>query len=206
MIGVTDGQRVALERLAPVVEPGTYLAGSVAVATACGHRLSLDLHLFVPHEFDPELLEEQLAFSLRGDTRVTGRARGTLHLEVNGVPTSILSYRYPMLAATESRTGLAVPVASLEDLGCMKLSAIAGRGAAKDFWDLHVLLERGVVGGQLATLLESYLRKFPVEDVGHAVRSLAYFGDAEALPLPAGLSPELWSSIKGMFAEKVRAL
>jgi hypothetical protein len=205
VIGITEAQRSALERLAPALEPNTYLAGGVAVATAYGHRTSRDLDLFVPHDFDPERLEERLAVALP-DLRVTGRARGTLHLEIGGIPISILSYRYPLLASTEKRPGLAVPVASPEDLACMKLSAIAGRGAAKDFWDLHVILGHGVAKGDLAALLEDYGRKFPVEDVGHVVRSLAYFGDADAAPLPLGLSPPQWTAIKEAFAERVRAL
>lgn len=205
MIGITDPQRVALEWLAPNLEPGTYLAGGVAVATLVGHRTSIDLDLFVSHDFDPERLQEALTAALP-ELRVTGRARGTLHFELGGIPTSILSYRYRLLAATEKRPGLLVPAASREDLACMKVSAIAGRGAAKDFWDLGVLLEHGAARGDLATLLEQYVRKFPVEDIGHAVRALAYFGDADAAPLPAGLSPAQWAAIKRSFAERVRAL
>jgi hypothetical protein len=88
----------------------------------------------------------------------------------------------------------------------MKVSAIAGRGAAKDFWDLYVLLEHGVAEGNVESLLASYARKFPIEDVGHAVRSMAYFAEADASPLPIGLSPVLWTEIKKKFADWVRAL
>jgi hypothetical protein len=88
----------------------------------------------------------------------------------------------------------------------MKVSAIAGRGAAKDFWDLHVLLEHGVAGGDLARLLDDYMRKYKVEDVGHAVRSMAYFDEADAAPLPAGLAPDAWNALKHYFATRVRAL
>jgi hypothetical protein len=205
VIGITEEQRSALIKLAPSLEAGTYLGGGVALATAYGHRLSLDLDLFVPHEFDPDRLEERLAAALK-DIRVTGRARGTLHLEIGGVPSSILSYRYALLAPIESRAGLAVGVASPVDLACMKVSAIAGRGAAKDFWDLDVLLEHGVANGNLRVLLQDYARKFPIEDVGHVIRSLAYFGDADAAPLPLGLSAENWRSIKDAIAQRVRAL
>jgi hypothetical protein len=111
-----------------------------------------------------------------------------------------------LLATTESRTGIAVPIASREDLACMKISAIAGRGAAKDFWDLDVILQHGVANGDLSLLLGAYARKFPVEDVGHAVRSLAYFGEADAAPLPLGLSAEGWRTIKDSFAKTVLAL
>jgi hypothetical protein len=88
----------------------------------------------------------------------------------------------------------------------MKVSAIAGRGAAKDFWDLYVLLEHGVAEGKIESLLASYARKFPIEDIGHAVRSMAYFADADASPLPLGLSPVLWGEIKGKFGVWIRAL
>lgn len=206
MIGITEAQRAGLDRLAPALDRDTYLAGGVAVSTAYGHRLSHDLDLFVPHAFDSERLEQRLALLAVRELRVTGRAEGTLHFEIEGVPTSILSYRYPLLAATEPRPGLAVVVASTHDLACMKLSAIAGRGAAKDFWDLDVMLDHGVAKGDVATLLEDYQRKYPVEDVGHVVRSLAYFGEADASPLPGGLSPAQWEAIKRAFERRVRAL
>jgi hypothetical protein len=88
----------------------------------------------------------------------------------------------------------------------MKVSAIAGRGAAKDFWDLHELLRMGVGRGSLAGVLELCKRKFPVHDVGHAVRSLAYFGDAEAAPLPRGLTPERREELKVAMRHRVREL
>ncbi|HKQ68325.1 MAG TPA: nucleotidyl transferase AbiEii/AbiGii toxin family protein [Polyangiaceae bacterium] len=203
MKAVTDEQRAALRLLAPALEIDTYLAGGVGVAAMYEHRASRDLDLFVPHDFEPERLEERL---LVPNLRVTGRARGTLHLEVAGIPASILSYRYRLLGAPEMRPDIAVPVASADDLACMKVSAVAGRGAAKDFWDLEVLLAHGAGGGNLSSLLEHYARKFPVEDIGHAVRSLAYFAEADAAPLPIGLSPDAWRTMKARFAMLVRAL
>lgn len=205
MNGITDAQRAVLASLAGKLDAGTYLAGGVALATAYGHRLSRDLDLFVPIDFDSERLAEQLTTSLP-QAQVTGRARGTLHLEVAGVPTSVLSYRYPLLNPLEERANVPVPVASIDDLACMKVSAIAGRGAAKDFWDLHVILEHRAAGGDLSSILERYARKFASEDIGHAVRALAYFADADAAPLPDGLSPAVWKQVKIAFASRVRGL
>jgi hypothetical protein len=88
----------------------------------------------------------------------------------------------------------------------MKVSAIAGRGAAKDFWDLHALLERGVAGGDLSNLFQLYRQKFPIEDIGHAVRRMAYFGEADAAPLPRGLTREHWTEIKADIARRAKAL
>jgi hypothetical protein len=203
--GITDAQRGALAKLAPALEPGTYLAGGVAAALVLHHRTSLDLDLFVPQAFDEERLAEQLAATVAG-ARITGRSRGTVHLEVDGVPTSILAYRYPSLVAPHAVADIAVPLVSEEDLACMKLSAIAGRGAAKDFWDLDLLLQRGVFGGSLAVALQRFSVKFGSEDIGHVVRSLAYFGEADAAPLPAGLDSGVWSEIKRRTQDRVKAL
>ncbi len=203
--GISSAQRAALRALAPALPPRSYLAGEFAVAVALGHRTSRDLDLFVPEDFDADRLAERLVAGA-GGVRITGRAPGTLYLEVGKIPASILSYRYPLLAEPKRHAELAVRVASLEDLACMKLSAIASRGAARDFWDLHVMLQHGTAGGTLAGALERYREKFPADDIGHVVRSLAYFGDADSAPLPKGLSATAWRGIKADFERWVAAL
>jgi hypothetical protein len=100
--------------------------------------------------------------------------------------------------------GFALPVAAQADLVCMKLSAIANRGARRDFWDLDVLLSSADLS--LKAALELYRLKYPVEDVGHVVRSLAYFADAEAEPMPSDMTPEEWERIKASLSERVKAL
>ncbi len=203
--GITEAQRAALDELAPALDEATYLAGGVAVAVQLHHRTSLDLDLFVAHDFDAERLVEHLLRSVPA-LQVVGRAPGTVHAELAGVPISILRFRYGLLEPARSLEQLPVRVASLEDLACMKLSAIAGRGAAKDFWDLDELLEHGVGGGDLAGVLALYQRKYANEDVGHVIRSLAYFAEADAEPLPRGLTPARWESIKRTMSERVRRL
>jgi hypothetical protein len=207
-VSITKAQGAALVALASVVEEGTYLAGGVAVALTLAHRTSIDLDFFVPHEFDAEQLAERILTTLPPEThpRETGRARGTLHLEVEGVPVSILSYRYPLLAEPERSEAFHVGVASLDDLLCMKLAAIAGRGAAKDFWDLDALLGHGVAGGSLGRALDLFARKYPQIDAGHVVRSLAYFGEADAAPLPRGLDAAAWAALKDRVRARVTAL
>ncbi len=199
--GITEAQERALALIAPVVAPSTYLAGGVAVALRLGHRLSLDLDLFEPGA-DPADLAD--AFAQRGGVRITGRSPGTLHLEVLGVPASVLRYGYADVAPHEFVPGLPVPVASIEDLSCMKLSAIAGRGAAKDFWDLHAMLTAR--GESLAVALARFQKKYSAEDVGHVVRSLAYFADAEAGPMPAGLTTQHWQRVRADIEGWVRGL
>lgn len=58
----------------------------------------------------------------------------------------------------------ALPVASLDDVRAMPLHAIATRGAARDFWDLHaMLLHRGV---PLTRALDEFSRRYPTDDLG----------------------------------------
>ena len=86
----------------------------------------------------------------------------------------------------------------------MKLSAIASRGKARDFWDLHEILARGPLG--LSELLDRYRRKYAQEDVGHVVRSLVYFADADAEPMPDGLGAPLWDAIQQDLRQRVLGL
>ncbi len=209
--GITNQQREALRLLGSALPANAYLAGGVAIALTFLHRTSRDLDFFVPEDFDPERLAERIAHELRGTVpassfATTSTAPGTLYLELVGVPSSVIAYRYPLLIPPRLASDLGARVASLEDLTCMKLSAIAARGAARDFWDLHTMLVGGVAGGSLGTALEHFREKFTSDDIGHVVRSLAYFGDAEGEPLPHGLEPVHWSAIKTWFAHEVTAL
>lgn len=199
------GLRTALTALAPALEAGSYLGGGVAVAARLGHRTSRDLDVFVPGPFDVERLIERVARTVRG-ARITGRGVETVHAEVDEVPVSVLGYHYPLLAQPVHVAGWSLPLAALEDLTCMKLAAIAGRGAAKDFWDLHALLAAGVASGSLESALALHERKFSGVDLGHVVRSLVYFGDAESAPLPQGLTRVAWREIQGWFRSSVRDL
>ena len=65
---------------------------------------------------------------------------------------------------------------SLEDIASMKLSAAAGRGSKKDFFDIYELLQHH----SFDQLLLRYTTKYPTIDTYHIIRSLVYFEDAQA--------------------------
>ena len=197
---ITAAQRAALATLAPVLGADVYLAGGVAVAAHVEHRESRDLDLFSPT--DPTAIRPTLE-RIAGVT-ITGAAAATLYLKVGDVPVSILAYDYPLLGPPQRVPTLPVPIASVDDLACMKLSAIANRGLARDFWDLHALIE--ATQRPLADFVASFRRKYPTVDVGHVVRSLAYFGDARAQPFPAELSADKWAQIRRDFEQWVSSL
>jgi hypothetical protein len=179
---------------------GFYLAGGTAVALHLGHRISVDLDWFTGQSFDPLTLLGHLKATGLGPADVT-TDEGTLHATMDGVRTTFLEYRYPLVreAIPWSETGCLI--ASLPDLGAAKLSAIAGRGARRDFVDLHAILAAGV---PLGDLLEAYARKFDVPESGHLLRSLIYFDNAEEEAMPTMLKEIVWVDIRTDLERRVR--
>lgn len=197
--GILPAQARALERLAAVLPASAYLAGGVAIALRYHHRTSGDLDLFMPGDPTEAVLP---ALERQDDVEITLRKPGTLYVVIDGVPISFLTYAYPHLAEPQHLAGVPVPVAAVADLVTMKLAALADRGAARDFWDLHELLERESL--TLTAALALFQRRFPRHDIGHVIRALVYFADAEQAPFPEGLTPERWDALKLSFASRVR--
>jgi hypothetical protein len=83
-----------------------------------------------------------LAQALRNlglDLEIEQITPGTLHGSIQDVRVTFLQYQYPMLKPVQRWEDMNCDLASLADLACMKLSAIAQRGARKDFCDLYAL-------------------------------------------------------------------
>ncbi len=62
---------------------------------------------------------------------------GNLLLEIEGYRVGFFGYGYALLETPDEVAG--VRVASLTDVGLMKLDAIADRGARKDFYDAYFI-------------------------------------------------------------------
>jgi len=129
--------------------------------------------------------------------------RGTLHASVSGVRVTALEYRYPHLQRPVLWQEYGCRLASLDDLACLKLSAIAQRGARIDFVDLHALLQEHK---SLKKMLRLYARKFAIADLGHLLYALGYFDDAEREPMPKMLWQINWRRIKGDIQRQVKAV
>lgn len=197
-------QRRALDRVAPIVHRlGLYLAGGTALAFHLRHRHSRDLGLF---SLEPQLDLEQVRSSLVAlpDVEVDSMTDATLRVRVAGVPVDVVRYPYPLLHAPLSGPG-GIPVAQLEDLATMKLSAAARRGIRRDFWDLHAMFEQGTPTMEQA--LDDYKLRYGVNesDVYHVLKALTYFADAESEALfPLGLTEPKWQAIKQAITADVR--
>jgi hypothetical protein len=108
------------------------------------------------------------------------------------------SYGYSMVRDLIETEG--VRLASIEDIGLMKLVALLGRASRKDFHDLYAICQRIPLRG----LLDSAPQKYPnVRDFeAQVVRRLAYFEHAEQEePVPL-LQDVPWETVKSYFREQ----
>ena len=75
-----------------------------------------------------------------------------------------------------------VPVASVLEIGAMKLFAIIGRDTRKDLVDLYYILQEYEIEKvfEVAAIKYAKISTFAIS----AIRALAYFHDADVLPMP----------------------
>lgn len=169
-----------------------YLAGGTGLALLEGHRISVDLDLFSPSFNDPEAAQ-QILEQADPEAVTTSISSRTLYLQIAGTTVSLFGYSYPLVAPLLRPDDSLLPFASREDIVAMKLAAIASRGNRKDFIDLWLLATRY---WPLADCMDLYRKKFAAHDIGHVVRSLTYFDDADEEP-PLRLLIEVdWEEVK----------
>lgn len=197
-------QLEVLDAVGPwLTDRGFRLAGGTALALVYGHRRSVDFDWFTTESVgDPMRLAEDL-HQAGIDVEVDEIGKGTLHGKVHGVRVTLLEFRYPLLTEPIEWPEKKIALLSLDDVACMKLSAIAQRGSRKDFVDLFVLLREH---RRLDALLRLYQRKFDVGEIGHVLYALSYFDDAERERMPQMLWSADWPQIRSAIEREVRRL
>lgn len=199
--------RTLVDRLAdrPWAEEA-YLAGSAALALYVGHRSVRDLDLMTaanrltgPERRD--LLADLIA--LDPEVRVETARDGFLYARLSsGVAVRLFYYPYPLIEPEQEFAGLSV--ASIQDLGLMKIAAIISRGTRRDFVDLY-LLTRAV---SLDELLErsvdkfGHVRDFPLQ----ALKGLADFSLITGEPMPSLETDLSWDIVETWMQSEVRRL
>ncbi len=194
-------QQVFIRLATALTETDFYLAGGTALALQIGHRPSIDFDWFVAALGEPEALFQRLrAFEIAFN--VQSLAIETVYLDIDTVQVSFIGYDYQLLQPPSvCRHG--VKLAHTDDIACMKLSAIGSRGSRKDFVDLHFMISQF---RSLDEYLGLYQRKYQNRDIGHILRSLVYFEDAEAEPEILTAQPFDWQAMKHDFERWVREL
>ena len=114
---------------------GFVLVGGTALSLQMGHRVSVDLDLFVNRDFEAEELREYLerTYHLQTDYLAFATVKG----EIDGVQVDCIAHSYPWIGPFVEEDG--IRLASMEDICAMKLNAIAGNGTRiKDFIDQEI--------------------------------------------------------------------
>lgn len=200
---LNEKQKKILPGLANAVAgTGLYLAGGTALALQIGHRSSVDFDWFGNSIDDPEILFRRLRASDLDFTILTNKFE-TIYLEIEKVQVSFIGYDYPMLSSLCRWDKYSMRLASLDDIACMKLSAVTNRGSRKDFIDLHYLITHY---RSLGEYLQLFQEKYKQQDVGHVIRSLVYFEDADQEPEIKMFADPHWKRLKKDFESWVRAL
>ncbi|RGZ33016.1 hypothetical protein DW992_07115 [Bacteroides stercoris] len=182
-----------LQRL-PVLEQ-TRLVGGTALALQLGHRKSIDLDFFGTVDCEAEYLRESIA-GIASLTILKESPHIHIYI-VDGIKVDIVNYKYPWLDDVVLKQGLRL--ASVSDIAAMKITAIIGRGTKKDFIDIAFLLHHF----SLEEILHFYAAKYNDSSVFMAMKSLAYFDDAEADPMPDMFVNQSWQQVKAYILSKI---
>ena len=169
------------------------------MALQIGHRVSIDLDLFTPEDYDKDMLiqalDEEFEFS------IVSEENRMLISYVNQIKVDFVKMSYPILFPPLLVEG--VRMLDIKDIAPMKLKAITQRGSKKDFFDLYYLLE----SMPLERILELFKKKFKQYEVFHVIKSLGYFEDAEQYADPVVFDKTVsWEKVKSRITKAVADL
>ncbi|MDR6806232.1 putative nucleotidyltransferase component of viral defense system [Dyadobacter sp. BE34] len=173
------------------------LVGGTNLALRLGHRISVDIDLFTTSAFNLIEVKDAIAEACPNAIELSARNQ-TLLYQINGIKTDLIRHQYPEISEAENFDG--IRFASLPDVIAMKLGAVAGRGAKKDFWDVHALLKHFSV----KEMIHFYVLKYPSSDPAQVVRSLVYFEDADPQQDPIDLLNITWLEVKENLRDHIR--
>ena len=176
---------------------GFALVGGTNLALQLGHRLSIDIDLFTNEPFNLIAVKDAIHRRFPDAVRLD-EMKQTIWYKIEGVKTDIVLHEYPYLKPVQEIDG--IRLLSLADMIPMKLGAVSGRGAKKDFWDIATLLDLYTMD----EMLDFYKKKYTSDDIGFIVRSLVYFEDAELQSDPVSLKNIAWTDVKGKIAAAVK--
>jgi len=180
-------------------DDGFYLAGGTGLALQIGHRDSIDFDFFKQGDFDTDVFLSKLENIFTGHTlMVTQNEKNTISCIIDDtIKFSFFGFKYKVLKPfieTEYFN-----LASIEDIACMKFSAILSRSLEKDYVDLYFILQ----SFDLKTLIDISLEKFENIDSALILKSLIYFDDIINEPIIFKENHEVSFEVVKDFLKKV---
>jgi len=182
-----------------------FLVGGTALALQMGHRISLDIDLFTQQDFDARKLILKLdnQFSISDLTEESNTLNFNITYPEKSneiVKIDLIKYPYPLIKPILNVEN--IRLLSVEDIIPMKLSAIAGRGSKKDFYDIFYFLKTY----SFDRMFKLFEKKFPNTNKFHVIKSLTYFDDAEIEPNPQTIEKIIWNEIKNTIVNEINKM
>src|SRR3989344_3015422 len=185
---ILDKKRIEILSFFNLFKDRFYLAGGTGLALQIGHRDSIDFDFFTQSHIDTAKLFNELrdGFADRQIIR-TLEEKDSLNVIVDG-SIKLSFFRYPYILIKDCLDEENLRIASIEDIACMKLSAIVSRAVEKDFVDLYFII-----------------KKIPYLDTNLVLKSLVYFDDVieEKIKFKHGFNVSM-KELKLFFEEQVK--
>lgn len=182
------------------------LCDGTAIAVQLGHRQSVDFDFCSSRAFDPVQLYSSVPL-LDGST-VLQQAANTLTCRVErGDPVIVSFFGVPTLrrvAAPLIANDNRLRIASLLDLAGMKAAVVQQRAEAKDYIDLHALLETGIgLPAALAAAGVIFGERFNPQ---LTLKALSLFGDGDLPSLPGSVQERIIRAVRSVDLDRLPVL
>ena len=179
-----------------------YLAGGTALALHLGHRQSIDLDFFSVDQDIPAIVSPLIDALGKFSPILADSSWGNLVFVAEGVRVGFYGYGFSLLKPLIQIDGL--KLASIVDIGLMKLDALLSRASRKDFHDLYAICQNI----PLPSLLDLAPEKYPyIRDFeAQVVRHMVYFERAEReTPVPL-IEEVAWEIVKEWFKNQALSI
>ena len=177
-----------------------YLAGGTALGLQVAHRQSVDLDFFTPEKsLRASFLERQML--KYGDWVTSFGDDGTLYGKFMAAKVSFIAYPFFKPSKNVLHCGT-LRILKPDDIAAMKIMAVSQRGRKRDFIDLYWYC---VNREPLSDVIKRALKQYPGKEhnIPHILKSLNYFEDAEADPMPKVFFDVDWHKVKAYFNKEV---
>ena len=198
---ILDNKRIELLRkiVKTVSLNNYYMAGGTALSLQLNLRESFDFDFCVPDMFNSDVLISELKSI--GNIEVKQNQKGTVDVLLDGVQVSF--FFYPNNLVDDIVNNNEIPdlkMASILDIAAMKIAAIGGRGAKKDFFDLYNIMKKCNIDTEKKAC--AVIKKFGTNvNYVNKIMGLSNFEDAESEELPKTFVEYDWNTIKKHFID-----
>jgi hypothetical protein len=149
-----------------------YLVGGTSLALQLGHRNSIDIDLFVQHDFDDTDIIELI--KSKYSIQEIFRRKNTIICLINNIKTDFIKHNYPFIHQPIQEDGISY--FSKEDIAAMKLHAIIQSGKRlKDFIDIYFLLQHF----SMQQMTGFFTQKYSYSNPMIAMKAVTFFDDID---------------------------